>query len=525
MPLQDVAEPHAVFVEEEGRLHPADRAADAWSAAGVRIRLQPAGGTQQVHVAGPQLQRVALRWRRPVPPHTVVLGDAWERSYGDLQWQGLRPERALPWYWLAHDPASDATWGMGVQVRPRAFCSWTVDAEGVTLWLDLGNGGGPTQPGDREIHAATVHAIDAGSPWAAAEALSSALCPDPPLTGEPVVGCNNWYYAYGQGFDHDVVVGDARTVVELCGDHPVRPFSVVDAGWSPGGGAPGGPWKAGTPGLFDDMAATAAAIEDTGARPGIWFRPLLSRVDTPLRRDRLDGCWALDPSRSGTLEQVAADIRRIREWGFQLIKHDFSTYDLFGRFGPAMRGRPATPGPNLGDPSRTNAEILLDFYTAVRHASGDALVIGCNTVGHLAAGLVEIQRIGDDTSGRDWERTRRMGVNTLAFRLPQHGRFFVADADCVPCTPATDWSLNRQFLDLVARSGTALFVSVDPKARNGGTDADLGAALRIALDGGEPGGVEPLDWMHSPTPRRWRIGSAEREYRWLQPWGADPLAR
>ncbi|HVX47524.1 MAG TPA: hypothetical protein VHC49_26785 [Mycobacteriales bacterium] len=521
MPVQEVVAPDSVFVQDgEQHLIPARRDGDRWSAAGVRVEVTPQA---QVRVAGSEVHRIALRWRQPRPAHTLVLGDAWERSYGDLQWQGLRPERVLPWYWLAHDPATGATHGMGVQVRPRAFCSWTVDAGGVTLWLDLGNGGGPTQPGDREILATTIHAVTGDDPWNTANELCAVLCPEPPLTTEPVVGCNNWYYAYGAGFDHDVVIGDARTIVELCGDHPVRPFSVVDAGWSPGGGAPGGPWNAGTPGKFDDMAATAAAIAATGARPGIWFRPLLSQVDTPLRRVELDGCWALDPSRAGTLEQVAADIHRIRDWGFELIKHDFSTYDLFGRFAPAMGGRPAAPGPNLADPGRTNAEVILDFYETVKEASGSALVIGCNTVGHLAAGLVEIQRIGDDTSGRQWDRTRRMGVNTLAFRLPQHGRFFVADADCVPCTPATDWTLNRQFLDVVARSGTALFVSVDPRSRTPEIDADLSAGLRTALDGGDPGEIRPLDWMHSPTPSSWRFGDQERSYDWLEAWGADPL--
>ena len=88
-------------------------------------------------------------------------------------------------------------------------------------------------------------------------------------------------------------------------------------------------------------------------------------------------------------------------------------------------------------------------------------MLGCNVVGHLAAGLVHAQRTGDDTSGRGWERTRRMGVNTLAFRLAYHRRFCTLDADCVANTPLTDWSKNRQFLDLIARSGTALFVSVD----------------------------------------------------------------
>ncbi|MGV8850368.1 MAG: hypothetical protein ACOH16_12580, partial [Propionibacteriaceae bacterium] len=64
-------------------------------------------------------------------------------------------------------------------------------------------------------------------------------------------------------------------------------------------------------------------------------------------------------------------------------------------------------------------------------------------------------------------------------------------------SPATDWAIYRQVLDLVARSGTALFVSVDPATRSEGVDADLAAALRIALDGGVPGGVEPLDWLRT----------------------------
>lgn len=123
-----------------------------------------------------------------------------------------------------------------------------------------------------------------------------------------------------------------------------------------------------------------------------------------------------------------------------------------------------------------------------------------------------------------------MGVNTLAFRLAQHRTFFVVDPDCVPCTPRTPWERKRQFLDLVARSGTALFVSVDPTARTPQVDADLRAAVRVALDGGEPGGVEPVDWLHSTTPTRWRPtrsrrGAEEYEYDWVEAHGASLLTR
>jgi len=150
-------------------------------------------------------------------------------------------------------------------------------------------------------------------------------------------------------------------------------------------------------------------------------------------------------------------------------------------------------------------------------------VLGCNVVGHLAAGLVEAQRTGDDTSGLVWERTRRVGVNTLAFRAAQHRRFFTVDADCVPSTPGTDWAKNRQFLDLIARSGTALFVSVDPATRTDAVDADLSAALRLALDGGVPGGVEPLDWLHTSTPSLWRSGGETVRYAWMADEGSDPF--
>jgi hypothetical protein len=40
-------------------------------------------------------------------------------------------------------------------------------------------------------------------------------------------------------------------------------------------------------------------------------------------------------------------------------------------------------------------------------------------VGHLAAGLTHAQRTGDDTLGRAWDRTRRVGVNTLPFHPEQ----------------------------------------------------------------------------------------------------------
>ena len=99
------------------------------------------------------------------------------------------------------------------------------------------------------------------------------------------------------------------------------------------------------------------------------------------------------------------------------------------------------------------------MYETILENAGDMVIMGCNTLSHLCAGLVHINRTGDDTSGREWERTRRLGVNTMAFRLCQNNRFYVADADCAGITPAVPWSYNKQWVRLLGESGTPLFVS------------------------------------------------------------------
>ena len=73
-----------------------------------------------------------------------------------------------------------------------------------------------------------------------------------------------------------------------------------------------------------------------------------------------------------------------------------------------------------------------------------------------------------------------MGVNTLAFRGPQHRTFFDLDADCAPITPQVPWELASRWLDLVARSGTALFVSPDPQSLNAETRQAIKRAFAVA---------------------------------------------
>lgn len=544
-----VAAPLSVTVHAGGVGDPSDLTANPtgdpygpviWEVPGVTVTtemhwpsVEPGADLDvRVHAGRTPIRGLTLTWPHTLDPSTPVLGDAWERSYGELGWRPLSDDRHLPWYWVAVDTANDGFLGHGVRVRPNAFAAWTFTDSTFSLHLDLSNGGDAAVLGERTLLAATVVGLSdvtAETRHSANEVvgkLCRRMCDDPLTGAGPIVGANNWYYAYGKGFDPDAVVADAALVSHYLGDHHVRPFGVVDAGWTPGGGAPGGPWIAGTPGLFDDMPGLAQRIRDVGARPGIWMRPIARSfdIDQSLVRTggpRPEGEFPLDLSRPEVLQLVHDDIARIAGWGFELIKHDFSTFDAFGVWGPSMApGRLTEPGWSFADRSRTNAELVNALYDTILAGSRDGtpagspetLILGCNTVGHLAAGRVHIDRTGDDTSGRHWSRTKEMGVNTLAYRLPQHGRFFTVDADCVPATPQTPWAKNRQFADAIARSGTALFVSVDPTARTPRIDADITAALQLAANGGVPG-FQPLD-LDSPTPTQWESSEGETRYDW-----------
>jgi alpha-galactosidase len=501
---------------------------------GVEVSVEPVREGNAVrlpiYVTAPAtpLERICLRWQGAVADKWRLLGDAWERSYGDLEWRGSVPNRVMPWYFLAHD--GRRTHGLGVQTGCASFCFWQTDPQGISLWLDVRNGGAAVELGERRLHAATVVAAAGESPYPTVRELCRRMCARPRLPERPVYGGNNWYYTYGDNFTAPDIVRDSELLAELAGSERNRPFMVIDMGWSPAAeGA--GPIAKGNMG-FPDMPGLAEQMKGRGVRPGIWVRPLLTVEKIPeswrLPANGLSGPLkppfaVIDPSVPEALAQVSAAVRGVHEWGYELIKHDFTTYDLFGRWGFQMDAQLTNRGWHFADRSRTNAEIIAGLYRALREAAGSSLLLGCNTVGHLGAGEFELQRIGDDTSGREWERTRKMGVNTLAFRLPQHDTFFAADADCVPVTAQIPWEYTRQWLDLVARSGTPLFVSADPKVVGAEQKAALKAAFAVAAR--KQTEAESVGWLDSTAPEKWRLGGQPAEYRWYGEEGASPFAK
>ena len=495
-----------------------------WSSGDIVVALDDAQAGVIVSLAAPSLAitHLRLRWRRPHPEDILILGDAWERSYGDLGWRNVIPERPLPWYSAVHQGATTHCYGVQTGAASLAFLQ--VDSSGITLWLDLRNGGEGLVLGKRTLKAATLVARRGVEGESIEQALSSfcrIMCPAPRLPKEIVYGSNDWYYAYGKN-TAEGILRDAELVASLVPTTGPMPFAIVDDGWQ-------------NKQTFPDMTELATKIRSKGARPGLWIRPLRAHAGTDRklllpdarygrRSDRFKEI-AFDPTIPEANEAVLNTMRDAIRWGNDLVKHDFSTYELFGTWGSEMGPSITTNGWHFNDRSRTNAEIVLNLYRDLREAAGErTVVIGCNTIGHLAAGLFEANRTGDDVSGRIWERTRRMGVNTLAFRLPQNRAFFIVDADCVPITKAIEWEKTRMWLDAVARSGSALIISAEP----GAVGPQQREALREAF---ATAAAAPLaaaeDTLSTDAPQRWTShqggNTKKTEYRWDEN-GASPFS-
>lgn len=469
---------------------------------------------------------IKLRWNNLSWDKNVrFLGDAWERGYGDMEWKGMNPNRFMPWYFCAKSEAKSICYG--VKVRPSAMCFWQVDYLGMTLFLDVRCGGSGVNLKGRVIKLADVIACEMRdcTSFEAMQEFCGQMCEDPILPKYPVYGSNNWYYAYGKSSESEILA-DCDYILNLTKDIENKPYMVIDDCWQEHhrlNEYNGGPWTKGNE-KFPDMKALAEKLVQKGVRPGIWVRLLLNEDENIKNEWRLSHNNCIDPTNPEALNYIKEDIKRICNWGYTLIKHDFSTFDLFGKWGFQMSPLVTDDGWHFYDDSLTSAEVVKLLYKAILDASmeasnGEALILGCNTIGHLGAGYMHINRTGDDTSGVIWERTRFMGVNTLAFRLPQHGKFYEIDADCVGIDGGISWLMNKQWADVLAQSGTPLFISVRPNILDETEKQELHEILKVASK--QEYHVIPVDWEETTCPEHWqdKDHDIDCKYQWFEETG------
>lgn len=493
----------------------------------MEVTMKGNGNAQGIYVQSPgrQLNAVRLKWKHHLGAAATFLGDHWERSYGDLQWKSSFAGVKNPWYLIIYDGKQTACFG--VKTGANSICWWGLQEESLELTADTHSGGNGVLLGSRTLHAAdiiTTEGLPGGNPFFTDHRFCGMMCEKPRLPKQPVYGINDWYFAYGNN-NFELIRQTTAMMAELVTDTNNKPFSVVDAGWAtyspllPGDGGWNDDFSKPND-KFKDMQLLGNAIKKLGMRPGLWMRPLCARHDekVSLLAPRIPGRDnpanpVLDPTIPENIARIKRNFDFYKAWGYEMVKHDFSTYDMMGRWGIDMKDSLTAPGWNFYDRSITTAEIISQLYRSIREAAGDDMyVIGCNTMSHLSAGVFEMCRIGDDTSGKDWERTRRMGVNTLAFRLPQHNQFYAVDGDCVGLTTGIAWDKNKQWLQLLAESGAPLFISAQPEAL--GTPQKKAVKQAFARAARVQPLGEPLDWMTNSLPAKWKLNNSVVDFNW-----------
>ncbi|HVZ98067.1 MAG TPA: hypothetical protein VG847_14395 [Chitinophagaceae bacterium] len=470
------------------------------------------------------LEEVTFTWKYAAPGEASILGDAWERTYGDIHWEKINETKKLPWYCIVTD--NENTTCFGVKTGCRAFCSWKIGTTHLQLNFDIRNGGEGILLNGRQLHAADIVTTQNHSNenvFATVRRFCTVMCDNPRLMEKPVYGINDWYYTYGNTSAQKIFDLTAM-MAEFIDDSSNLPFSVIDDGWAvksplqPGDCCWGDDYAVSND-KFGDMKKVADKIKTIGMRPGLWTRPLTASYNDkknlllPSIQGRNDPkSPVLDPTIPENTERIKNLWNTYHQWGFEMVKHDYTTYDLFGKWGFEMGDRMTAPGWHFSDNSRTNAEIILELYNNIREAAGMINLIGCNTISHLSAGIFELNRTGDDTSGREWPRTRKMGVNTLGFRMVQHETFYEADGDCVGLTTAVPWEKNKQWLQLLARSSAPLFISAQPEAIGEEQRKAIKESFHTAAR--QQPVAEPLDWLTHAQPSKWRLDGQTVNFNW-----------
>lgn len=482
----------------------------------------PGGWKVTVYPGKEPVKYLKLRWHGDFSRVDSVLGDEWGRisaTHTPMEWRSVMPFRPLPWYFLARQ--GDSTGCYGVKTGCDCFAFFQLDSHGITLFLNLMSGGRGTdlrEPLDACIVTQT-ESLGGETVFQTAQRFMGMLCDKPVLPRGSIFGVNNWYWAYGN-ISRESVRQETDYLLEMTDGVTQRPCMIIDDGWqccrTP---RPhyyiGGPFDRANS-RFGDMEAVAGEICQKGARPGLWFRPLLTLGDLPPEaqlREYANG-MVMDPSHPYTLERVQQDTARIRNWGFEVIKHDFSTNDALAADPFAVKNHMTTlctDGKGFYDNTKTTATILKNLYKAIQAGAGDGDVIGCSTIGHLSAGIHSIQRVGTDTSGHSFEWTVRNGVHSF-MRLPMNDRFFRMDPDCAAFTAMVDAKQNLQFLELCAITGVTTLASVKPGSLTEWEMGEINRIYRLADRQIPPYGIS--DYSRTAIPEQFSDGENTRQFDW-----------
>jgi len=435
----------------------------------VQVRSEEVG--LSVEASSTKLEWLAIRWQGEMAGIRRFLAP--EPDGNRWAWRPGAPDRLMPGHFLAHD--GKRAHGYAVQAKSNARAFWTADHRGATLWLDVRSGAEPLLLNGRELELCQIVCREGNSeetPFQAYRALCGRICPRPRLAGHPLYGLSP-----RRRTETERAWEAAKILAELSPNVPNVPFLVMDHSH------------------VSDVDSYVSRARDLGVRPGLTVRPL--QWNSPMPAEWRGGDGTIDPSHPDAAEHVSESLAGLVSAGIEMIR---------------IGGTDSAWAAQLGKgPSQTSAEIARETYERIRAAAGQAYLWGLDTVPDAATGLFELN---ESSSSGLLDR-----VNRLAFRGAENGLLGGVVPGIVDLT-GNPSQAELDFLLLAGLSGSPLFVDLEPAALRSPEWSILRSALEAAA--AEQEQAEPIDWINSTAPQKWRLPGGRRQFDWSGPDGSVP---
>jgi hypothetical protein len=407
-----------------------------------------------------------------------LLTDEWERCYGISVARALNTEAEFLSAWDVHlfEARDSLNFTASFYEVPNAKISFAIHRHDGSPDVDLvvkadthsGTRGVRLNSGESFVLSELVLLLTRGSPLDALEHYAQSIAERNGVRA-PVkvpVGWADWYFAYGTT-DEDEALKNLDFVARELKDFGVEYFE-IDSAWQlgvetttpPDNLVAGGPWVPNSK-FPHGMKWFADRIREECLKPGIWVRPFQMIDDAPERKAHPD--WfnekgQMDFSNPAVQLWVKNLFTMfVDDWGYQYIKFDFPSFDLFNEWGPKLF-EDHSAHMELHDQTKTNIQAYRESLNALRESTaGKAFLLACNSVMPATLGLADSFRIGDDVG--DWGRTFKYGVKSVSARYYTNGIYWSNDPDCLVVREPFTLDQARMWASLIALSGGVVFMS------------------------------------------------------------------
>jgi hypothetical protein len=455
----------------------------------------------------------------------TLLTDEWERCYGASEAKALKSEREFLSAWDIHlfEARSNLNFTASFYEVPNAKLSFSIRRYNDSTDVDLtvkadthsGRRGVLVNSGETITVSELVLLLVRGSPFAALEHYAELIARRngvrPPV--KIPIGWADWYFAYGTT-DEEEALKNLDFVAGELKDFGVEYFE-IDSAWQlgvettppPDNVVAGGPWTPNSK-FPHGMKWFANRIREKGLKPGIWVRPFQMIDDAPERKAHPD--WF---NEKGQMDFSNPAVRQwvrnlftmlVDDWGYEYIKFDFPSFDLFNEWGPKLFEEHSARA-ELYDQTKTNIQAYRESLNVMRESTaGKALLLACNSVMPPTLGLADSFRIGDDVG--DWSRTFKYGVKSVSARYYTNGVYWANDPDCLVVREPFTLEQARMWTSLIALSGGVVFISEKVYALPPERLEIIKKVLPTVANEGESYSFgRPIDLLGSQVPEIWLL--------------------